>query len=109
MLVSGAVAFANAIQSPAPPKPLVSVTVTGDPAVTLVALTVSAGGVTIVNGRAADAPPPGGGVKTVTCAAPTAAISLAAIAACRFVSPTKVVGRSTPFQRTLEEPVKLLP
>src|SRR6267142_2418221 len=43
-LVSGAVALANPIQSPAPPKPLVSVTVTGDPGATLVALTVSTGG-----------------------------------------------------------------
>src|SRR5688500_18803466 len=52
-----------------------------------------------VNGRAADAPPPGVGVKTLTCAAPPTAISLAGMAAMRSVELTNEVGRGAPFQR----------
>ena len=79
--VLGAVAAANAIQSVDPPYPFVSVTVTGDPGVTVVALTVSVGVTPIVNVSDPDVPPPGGGVKTVTWGVPATATSVAAIEA----------------------------
>ena len=50
----------------------------------------------------ADVPPPGAGLKTVTWAPPSAAISLAGIAAVRRVLFPNVVGRSEPFHRTIE-------
>src|SRR5712691_7526727 len=47
-------------------------------------------------------PPPGAGLKTVTCAVPTAAMSLAMMAACNSVLVTNVVARFDPFQCTTE-------
>ena len=104
-----ALVAANAIQSCAPPAPLVSVTVIGFPPTTFVVLTESDGSWLIENGVGPDSPPPGGGLFTVTCAVPIAAISLAGIAACSCVALTKVVVRSAPFQRTTDEARKLLP
>jgi hypothetical protein len=52
---------------------------------------------------AADVPPPGVGLNTVTEALPAALISLAEIAAVSCVLLTNVVVRSAPFQRTFEE------
>src|SRR5262245_64897170 len=62
-----------------------------------------------VKARAADVPPPGTGVKTVTGTVPAVATSAAATAVVRRVGLTKVVGRSAPFQRTTESGVKRLP
>ncbi len=63
----------------------------------------------MVKGSALEVPPPGAGLKTVTCAVPAAAISLAGIAAVNWLLLTNVVLRSEPFQRTTEPEVKLLP
>src|SRR2546423_14966378 len=67
------------------------------------------GGGAIVNGSAADVPPPGVGEKTLTCAIPTDATSAAPIAACSCVALTNVVGRLVPFQRTTDEATKPAP
>ena len=48
-------------------------------------------------------------MKAVICAVPDAAMSLAGMAAVSCAALTTVVGRSTPFQRTLEPPVKFDP
>src|SRR6266404_29508 len=58
---------------------------------------------------AAEVPPPGVGVTTVTCGVPAAATSAAAMAAVSCVALTKVVVRAAPFQRTPEALTKLLP
>ena len=75
-----ALVCANAIQSPDVPGPFVSVTVTGAPADTVDALTVSAGGDDddgpIVNVAGDDVPP---AEKTVTEAVPAAATSALAM------------------------------
>src|SRR6266404_5372508 len=62
-----------------------------------------------VNVCAAEVPPPGAGVTTVTCGVPAVARSDAGIAAVSWVALTKVVVRAAPFQRTLEPLTKLLP
>ena len=54
-------------------------------------------------------PPPGGGENTVTDALPTETRLAVAMAAVSCVALTKVVGRSAPFQRTVDPDVKLLP
>src|SRR5260221_12086776 len=90
--LGGAVA-ANPSQSNCPPGPFVSVTVTLEPGAAVVVLTVSTGGGAIVNGSAADVPPPGAGVKTVTCAVAGAATSAAPIDARSCVLLTNVVAR----------------
>ena len=54
-------------------------------------------------------PPPGAGLKTVTKAEPGVAISLAEIVAVNWLLLTKVVGRSEPFQRTLEVVLNAVP
>ena len=48
-------------------------------------------------------------MKTVTCAVPAAAMSLAGIEAVNCVLLTKVVVRSLPFQRTTEPDTKFVP
>src|SRR5438874_1040926 len=58
---------------------------------------------------AAEVPPPGVGVTTVTCGVPAAATSAAAMAAVSCVALTKVVVRAVPFQRTVEPLTKLVP
>jgi hypothetical protein len=63
----------------------------------------------MLNVFAAEVPPPGVGVKTVTEALPVAAISLARIWACRLVLLMKVVVRLLPFQRTTDAVTKLVP
>src|SRR5262245_673689 len=63
----------------------------------------------MVKGSAVEVPPPGAGVNTVTWAVPTFATSAAEMAAVRRVAVTNVVGRSAPFQRTIEAAMKLLP
>jgi hypothetical protein len=76
----------------------------------LVALTVNPGRpLAIVNGSAADVPPPGVGEKTVICAVPTVVRSLAGTAVCSNVLLTKVVRRTAPFQRIVEVFTKPLP
>jgi hypothetical protein len=71
-------------------------------------LTVGAG-LLIVNVLAADVPPPGVGVNTVTDVVPAVAISAAVIWAVSCVWLTNVVGRLLPFQRTTDVMAKLLP
>src|SRR5438309_1013735 len=66
-------------------------------------------GLFTVNVCAADVPPPGAGVMTVTGTVAAVATSAAAIAAVSWVALTKVVVRAAPFQRTLEPLTKLLP
>src|SRR5205823_1929975 len=56
----------------------------------------------IANVCGLDVPPPGAGLKIVTCAVPAAAMPAAAIAAVSCVVEAYVVGRSVPFQRTTE-------
>src|SRR5882672_4353831 len=63
----------------------------------------------MVNAPEFDVPPPGAGVNTVTEAVPCVAISEAEIAAWSWVALPNVVVRSAPFQRTTDEPTKLLP
>ena len=58
---------------------------------------------------APEVPPPGGGVKTVTLAEPTAAMSAALIVALSCVGLTKVVVRLTPFHCTTEAGTKFVP
>jgi hypothetical protein len=64
---------------------------------------------TIENVTAFDVPPPGAGLTTVTLAVLIAAMSLAGIAAVTWVSLTKLVVRSAPFQRTTEFETKPVP
>src|SRR5882672_549499 len=47
-------------------------------------------------------PPPGAGLKTVTCTVPVTLRSVAGIAAVSWVADPNVVVRSVPFQRTTE-------
>src|SRR5437667_291784 len=63
----------------------------------------------MVNAPEFDVPPPGAGVNTVTDAVPCVAMSEAEIAAWSWVALPNVVVRSAPFQRTTDEPMKLLP
>ena len=56
-----------------------------------------------------DAPPPGEGLNTVTRAAPAEAMSFAGMSAFSCSRLTKVVFRSSPFQRTFEVETKLEP
>src|SRR2546423_1150150 len=65
----------------------------------------------MVNGSGLDVPPAGAGLTTVTSVltrSPRAARSVAVIVARSSVLLMKVVGRSTPSQRTVEPLVKLL-
>src|SRR5947207_3231452 len=64
---------------------------------------------TIVSVSAFEAPPPGGGLRTVTLAVPAAAISLAEIVARSCVRLTNVVGRLAPFHWITELETKLAP
>src|SRR5262249_55356507 len=86
----------------APPRRLVNVTVTPEPAGTDAALIVSTGGVPMRKPSAADVPPPGAGVNTVTWDVPATAMSSAVIAACNCVALTNVVVRAGRFHRTTE-------
>jgi hypothetical protein len=92
---------------------LVNVTVTRFPAETLVELTAREGeddeDDAIVKVAAADVPPEGGGVKTVTSALPAETTSVLGIEAVSCAALTKVVGRSAPFHLTIEDEVKLVP
>src|SRR4030095_13996896 len=84
---------------PAPP----TVAVLGD-----MLLTVGAGfGMDSV--AAAEAPPPGAGVKTVIAALPAVTMSVGGMEAVSSVALTKVVGRAVPFQRTMDEATKSAP
>src|SRR5437762_9464052 len=66
-------------------------------------------GLLMENVRAADVPPPGAGVTTVTEAVPVAAMSAAGIAAVSCVALTKVVVRAAPFHCTVAPFTKPLP
>src|SRR5204862_303049 len=74
---------------------VVAVVTVPEPRPALTAETASDG--TIVSVSAFEAPPPGGGLRTVTLAVPAAAISLAEIVARSCVRLTNVVGRLAPF------------
>ena len=54
------------------------------------------------NAMPLETPPPGPGVLTVTIKFPIVAISVAVMAACKFVLLINVVVRLVPFQRTVE-------
>src|SRR4029450_12731946 len=82
------------------------VTVTVPPAGTVAGLTLRA---LIVNVKALEVPPAGGGFTTVTVALPAAPMSLAGIAAVVCCLLTKVVVRAAPFHRTTAPETKLLP
>jgi len=58
---------------------------------------------------AEEVPPPGIGLKTVTLAVPWVTMSEASIAAVSWPEETYVVVRSTPFHRTFDVVMKLLP
>ena len=81
------------------------------PAVTLVGVILVRVGCGLLTARvtAADVPPPGAGVKTVTDRLPVEAMSLARIAAVSRVLLLNVVLRFEPFTRTTEPDTKLLP
>src|SRR5205823_3926649 len=66
-------------------------------------------GAVIVKVCGFDVPPPGAGLNTATCAVPTVARSVAAIAAVSRVPETKVVGPFAPFHRTTEPDTKFVP
>src|SRR5205823_3111959 len=66
-------------------------------------------GLFTVNVCAAEVPPPGAGVMTVTEAVAVAAMSAAGIAAVSCVALTKVVVRAAPFHCTLAPLTKPLP
>jgi hypothetical protein len=63
-------------------------------------------GLVIEKDIAAEVPPPGLGLKTVTLADPPAATSLPEMDARNRFPFSKVVGRSAPFQRTTELEIK---
>src|SRR5262245_55415112 len=63
----------------------------------------------MVNVAAADVPPPGAGLTTVTLAVPADATSVAGIVAVNCVALTKIVVRVLPFHRTLEPLTKPVP
>src|SRR5919108_337093 len=81
------------------------------PAVALVGDTdVSVGmGLLIENVCAAETPPPGTGVTTVTLAVPAAAMSAAVMAAVSWVALTTVVVREAPFHCTVLPGTKPVP
>jgi hypothetical protein len=56
----------------------------------------------IVKFASAEVPPPGETSKTLTRAVPGVAMSAAEISAFSYVLLTKVVGRASPFQATIE-------
>src|SRR5207237_5724910 len=94
-------------------KPL-PVSVSVKPAPPTIALAgdsdVSVGaGLFTANVCAADVPPPGAGVITVTCGVPAVAMSAAGIAAVSLVALTNVVVRATPFHCTVLADTKPLP
>jgi hypothetical protein len=66
-------------------------------------------GVVIVNVRAAEVPPPGEGLNTVTLAVLTELMSAAVMAACKLVLETKVVERVLPFHCTVDVGMKFVP
>src|SRR5882724_6152999 len=83
----------------------------GPPAATDVGLSavVVGTGLFTVKVCAFDVPPPGADVNTVTDAEPAVAMSAAAMVAVSWPAETNVVGRSTPFQRTVDVGAKLVP
>src|SRR2546423_5097649 len=66
-------------------------------------------GLLTLNVWAAEVPPPGAGVTTVTCGVPAAATSAAAMAAVSCVALTKVVVRVAPFHLTVLPLTKPVP
>src|SRR5438093_197201 len=101
-------------RTPEPFTKLLPLTVMVNAASPVVALVgdsdVSAGaGLVTENVWAAEVPPPGAGVSTVTGTLAAVAMSAAAIAAVNWAALTKVVVRAAPFQRTVEALVKPVP
>ena len=105
----GAFVPASASQSPNAPEPPTNVIVTKPPGATLVVLTVSVGGGSIVKDKTFDVPPPGAGVCTAICVVPLDARSLVAIDARSCVALENVVGRAAPFHCTTDEATNPLP
>ena len=66
-------------------------------------------GLSRLNGRDEEVPPPGAGLNTVTCAVPAVVMSAARMAAVSWVALTNVVVRSVPFQRTTDPETKFVP
>jgi hypothetical protein len=62
-----------------------------------------------LNANVFDAPPPGGGLNTVTLNVPGPAISEAATETTSWPGETKFVGRSAPFHRTVDDVPKFVP
>jgi hypothetical protein len=56
-----------------------------------------------------DVPPPGAGLTTVIAAVPVLATSVEVIAACNFLSETKVVALGDPFQFTVDPATNPVP
>src|SRR5207342_3452202 len=97
-------------QSVDPPRPLLSVTVTGVLPATEVVFTASDGGGSMVKvAEDGDTPPPGVGWNTETAAVPTAATSAAEMAARSCEALTYVVERFAPFHRTTDDCTKFVP
>src|SRR5689334_17169731 len=96
------------------PMKFVPVTVSvnaGLPAATVLGemeLSVGAG-LLMVNVWATEVPPPGAGLKTVTCAVPAVATSAAVTCAVNCVLLVYVVGRALPFHWTTEALMKFVP
>src|SRR5258708_7171592 len=93
------------------PVPLTVSVKAAPPTVALVGTSAVIVGMGVLTGNvsAAEAPPPGVGVNTVTCGVAAVAMSAAVIAAVSWVALTKVVVRVVPFQRTVEPLTELAP
>src|SRR5207244_2226315 len=93
------------------PVPLTVSVKAAPPTVALVGTSAVIVGMGLLTGNvsAAEAPPPGVGVNTVTCGVAAVAMSAAVIAAVSWVALTKVVVRVVPFQRTVEPLRQLAP
>src|SRR5215207_5846321 len=93
------------------PEPLTTSVKLGPPGAAEfgVRLTIEGPGLPISRLTVLETPPPGGGVKTVTCAVPGAATSAAVSWAVTCVPETKAVGRSWPLSLTTDPCVKFAP
>ncbi len=107
-VVTRAVSFHCTVEPETKPLPLTVSSNAGLPTTTLDGLSAEATGRTfvIVNGSAADVPPPGAGFTTVTCAAPATARSAAGIAARSRPGAEYVVVRGEPFHWTTDPATK---
>src|SRR5436190_14142046 len=102
-------AGASASHAAGPPRPPVNVTVTCVPCAADVALAFSTGAGTMSSDTRLLGPPPGDGVKTLSCAVPTDATSKDGTLIRSCVALTYVVVRLTPFHRATDDETKPLP